>query len=92
MESPQPTRTPEPAVTLPPGATPGPQIIRFSGIIQRLPALRLGPWVIDGRAVAVTPDTQIEGMPVLGLRVEVQAVRRTHTVLQTIKIFVYNRP
>ncbi len=91
-ELPQLTRTPEPAVTQPPVATPGPQIIRFSGVIQRLPALRLGPWVIDGRTVAVTPDTQIEGMPVFGLRVEVQAVRRTNTVLQAIKIFVYNPP
>jgi hypothetical protein len=75
-------------VTLSPLATPKPQNIQFAGVIERLPPIRLRPWVLGGQMVIVAAHTQVEGTPAMGLRAEVEAVQHTNTVAQAIKITI----
>jgi hypothetical protein len=46
--------------------------VEFGGEVESISA---GLWVIDGRSVIVTPDTEIEGDPEVGDRVQVRASR-----------------
>ena len=75
-------------MTLSPLATPETQNIQFAGVIERLPPIRLGPWVIGGRVVIVTPETQVQGTPAVGLQAEVEAVQHTNMVIQAISITI----
>ncbi len=83
MPTSQPLETPTPP---PPSRTP--EIIRFGGIIQHLPAGRLGTWVIGGRAVTVTARTEVRGQPALGRKAGVKAVRGPNDALYAIVIVV----
>jgi hypothetical protein len=38
--------------------------------------------------VTVTPETQVEGTPAVGLQAEVEAVERVNVVIQAIKITI----
>ena len=52
-----------------------PEEVEFEGIIQRFPPNLIGRWIISGRDVWVTPQTEISGTPQIGLGARVKALR-----------------
>ncbi|WP_376788527.1 DUF5666 domain-containing protein [Thermoflexus sp.] len=80
-KTPKPTRTPEPKPTRTPeeeGET-----IEWKGVLQ---AISGSIWIIDGRAVQVTGDTEIREDPHVGDRVEVRARRQSDGTLIAVRI------
>ncbi|WP_376792960.1 DUF5666 domain-containing protein [Thermoflexus sp.] len=76
--TPAPTfeKTREPTKTPTPTQTPeenGEETLKWEGILQSISG---STWIIDGRAVQVTAQTEIRGDPRIGDRVEVQARRQ----------------
>ena len=70
-----------------------PEIESWEGPIERLPRLRWGFWVVDGKAVLVTPLTEITGLePELGKWADVEAERHGLLLLQAIRIEVKEPP
>jgi len=70
-----------------------PEIETWEGPIERLPRLRWGFWVVDGRAVLVTPLTEISGLePEVGKWAQVEAERHGLLLLQAVKIEVKEPP
>ncbi len=72
------TRTPTPTPTEEPTVTPTPtseeeETVEWEGILQ---AISGSTWIIEGRAVRVTGDTEVRGDPKIGDRVEVRARRQ----------------
>ncbi len=79
--TPSPVKTREPTRTPQPTSTPEDHIedhIEWEGILQ---AISGSTWIIDGRTVQVTSDTEIRGNPQIGDRVKVRAERRPDGVL-----------
>ncbi len=90
-ETTPPVPTPTPSATALPLETPvGPPLERWSGKIERLPQNLIGPWVIGGRIVHVTPQTQIQGRPAIGLLADVEAVDDADMILRARRIVVIN--
>lgn len=70
-----------------------PQFVEWTGVIERLPAniaihppTYVGRWVVGGREVWVTRETEIVGTPRIGRRAHVQAVFSPHPRLVARKI------
>lgn len=82
---PVPTREPTPTLrpTRTPTSTPGEEEGEWKGTLQ---AIAGTTWVIDGRAVEVTAETEIRGNPQVGDRVEVKARRRADGVWIALQI------
>ncbi|GBD08503.1 hypothetical protein HRbin22_00743 [Candidatus Thermoflexus japonica] len=78
---PGPEMTPEPTRT--PKEEEGEETIEWKGILQ---AISGSTWIIDGRAVQVTGDTEIRGDPRVGDRVEVRARRQPDGTLIAVRI------
>lgn len=81
----EPTRTPRPTRTPEPTRTPKEEeeTIEWKGMLQ---AISGSTWIIDGRAVQVTGDTEIRGDPRVGDRVEVRARRQSDGTLIAVRI------
>lgn len=77
------TATPTPRPTRTPTSTPEEEEVEWKGTLQ---AIAGTTWVIDGRAVEVTAETEIQGNPQVGDRVEVKARRRADGVWVALKI------
>jgi len=79
------TKTPEPTQTPEPTRTPGEEgeTIEWKGVLQ---AISGSTWIIDGRAVQVTGDTEIREDPHVGDRVEVRARRQSDGTLIAVRI------
>jgi len=91
LVTPTPVLPPTLATATPmPSVPPGPVSVHFGGLIERLPSGRLGMWVVDRRQVAVTPHTDVQGNPAIGLRAEGQALQHPNGALVAVKIVVYN--
>jgi hypothetical protein len=70
-----------------------PEVVTWKGRIDRLPWMRWGFWIVDGRAVLVTPATEITGItPAEGKHASVEAVRQGFLPLQATKILVEEPP
>jgi hypothetical protein len=70
-----------------------PEIESWEGPIERLPRLRWGFWIVDGKAVLVTPLTEMTGdEPALGNCAYVEAERHGLLLLQATKIEVADSP
>ncbi len=68
--------------------TPLPHREEFEGIIDRLPASRLGVWVIGGRSVLVKAGTEIVGRPAVGLWAKVQGLKHVSRPLEAVRIAI----
>jgi len=73
----------------------GPEFVEWTGLIERLPpgvgvraSNYLGRWVVGGREVWVTRETEIVGTPRIGLQAHVQAVYSPRQPLTAKKIEV----
>jgi hypothetical protein len=71
-----------------------PEIESWTGRIDRLPRMRWGFWVVDGKTVLVTPLTEISGLvePEVGKWAYVEAERHGLLLLQALKIEVKEPP
>jgi hypothetical protein len=70
-----------------------PEIKSWEGLIDRLPWLRWGFWLVDGEAVLVTPLTEITGLePEVGKWALVEAQRRGRLPWHALKIEVKDPP
>jgi hypothetical protein len=85
-EEPTPTQTLTPTQTA--TMTPVPNGVVFYGRIERMPADRIGLWLIGGRLVLVKRETEIIGQPAVGRPARVKAVQRAARVLEAIRIEV----
>jgi hypothetical protein len=65
----------------------GPELVEWTGTIERLPR-RWGFWVVGGRAVLVTPRTEIVGVPEVGKTAHVKAMGFRRRPLFAIEIEV----
>jgi hypothetical protein len=52
-----------------------PELVEWTGTIERLPPRRQGFWVVGDRTVLVTPRTDIDGVPELGETAHVKALQ-----------------
>lgn len=64
-------------------------IVQFEGIIE---SVAPNQWVVDGQTLLITPDTQIEGTPVVGGIAEIEAVLKPDGSLVARWIRVHQPP
>jgi len=85
VPSPSPRATSMRAVT----RTRVPSLVEFKGIIERLPPSLLGVWRVGGEAIAVGSQTKITGLPTVGRRVSVTALKHAARPLEAALIVVH---
>jgi len=69
-----------------------PELIEFTDTVTRMPRGGLGRWVIGDWKVIVTPETEIEGEPLVGAVVHVQAQELGVGALVAVSIEVISTP
>jgi len=82
----EPTATQTGTPTLTATVTPAPGVVVFYGRIERMPASRIGLWLIGGRLVLVMRETEIVGQPALGRQARVKARQHVLRPLEAIRI------
>ena len=86
--------TPGTPTPLPPTPAPTPMPgmwVKFYGVIESIPAGRVGTWIISGRQVEVTPATWVDehkGLAQVGAPVEVEGLQQADGSIQAFKIEV----
>jgi len=83
-----PAGTPCMTGTRHPSGTPEMHSVTFGGTISKFPRMLTGNWVIAGRTVIVTADTQIHGKPRVGHHANVEALQYGNGQLQAVRITI----
>jgi len=63
-----------------------PEVIEFTGTVEKMIPNILGRWTISGRMVVVSPRTEIVGDPAVGDTVRVRAIQSNRVPLQALRI------
>lgn len=84
------TKTPKPSATPEPTATPEEkgEPVDFTGDIERFPKQLVGVWLIDGKLVLATHETEVIGTPEDGREANVKALRFAGPLMRAIRIKV----